>query len=288
MFWFLFVLIALYLLIVIGVAACFVFPFRTPIFLSPGFLGTPQETVEFPDEGTGKLIRAWWVPKDDPKVVMVCGHGFMMNRAELSPFAPRFKDSSIAFLFYDFPAHGSSHGRKSGFGYRERTAVRSASHLARQRYPNAKIILLGGSMGAAASAFALSEDPTLAEGLILDSCYDRFADAIAGWWLFIGGRFLRLFLWPSVFIGGPMTGVNPFKIVVSHALERIDKPTLVLHGSADSLATVDAAEANFAALKGPKKLVIFEGRNHSEARWEEPERYFNEIEEYLATHSFLV
>lgn len=284
MVWFLLVIGVLYFLLIAGVAYCFVFPFRTPIFISPGFLGTPQEWTEFEDIGTKRLLRGWWVPRENAELVMIYCHGYMMNRAEMAPFALRYKDFPIAHLFFDFPAHGSSQGRKSGFGFKERSAVVSAVGEARRRYPSAKIILVGSSMGASASAMALSDDPSLADGLILDSCYNRLVEAITGWWLFIGGRTLRFFLYPASALGMPLSGVNPYKVVISQFLANVDKPTLILHGGADTLASPNGAAANFAALKGPKKLVLFDRRNHSEARWEEPERYFGEIDAFLAEH----
>jgi hypothetical protein len=287
MIWFLFILVILYILALVGISLCFIYPFRVPIFISPGFLGTKQETTEFPDLTTGKLLRGWWVPHDDPKVVMICCHGFMMNRAELAPFAPRFKDLPIAFLFFDFPAHGSSQGRKSGFGFRERTAVAAAVAQAKLRYPNAKVVLAGSSMGAVASAFAQGGDPQLADALILDSCYDRLPDAVNGWWLFLGGKKLRFFLHPVVWLGYPLSGLNLYSVVVSNALRKVTVPTLVLHGTGDTLASIRHAESNFAALAGPKTLVTFDDRNHSEARWEEPEKYFNSIETFLAQHNLV-
>ena len=281
MIWLILVLVILYILALVAVTVCFVFPFRTPIFLSPGFLGTPQKSVEFTDPGTGKLLRGWWVPHPEPKVVMICCHGFMMNRAELAPFASWFKDKSMAFLFFDFPAHGSSQGRRSGFGFREQTAVVAAVAEAKKKYPAAKIVLAGSSMGAVASAFAVSEDPGLVDGMILDSCYDRLVEAINGWWVFLGGKKLRFFLYPVVWLGGPISGLNPFSVVVSKALAKVSVPTLILHGEADTLASVSHAESNFKALAGPKTLITFPDRNHSEARWEDPEKYYTEIEEFL-------
>lgn len=279
--WLILILVILYFLVLFAVARAFVYPFRTPIFLSPGFMGMPQEWIEFENVGPGKLIRGWWVPHEDPKVVLIACHGFMMNRAEMAPLASRFKDLPIAYMFFDFPAHGSSQGRKSGFGKPERTAVASAVAYARNRHPGAKIVLIGSSMGAAASAFALGERGDLADGLILDSCYDRLSDAIIGWWLFIGGKTLQYALYPATIMGAPLSGVNPFTTRVSDQLAKVTVPTLVIHGEADTLASLDAAKSNFSALKGEKKLVTFSDCNHSEARWEAPERYFGEVEAFL-------
>ena len=284
MVWFLFSVLVLYFLAILGVAACFVYPFRSPIFVSPGFLGCPQEDIEFMDSGSGLPLRGWWVPHSDPEIVFICCHGYMMNRAELAPMAAGLRGHSAAFMFFDFPAHGRSAGRKSSIGPREASAVSSAVLEARKRHPLAKIVLIGSSMGAAASAFAVSNDPGLADALILDSCYDRLSDASAGWWVFLAGQWLRILLAPVVLVSIPLSGVNPYKVVVSRALATVTIPTLVLHGGADVLAPISQAESNFAGLRGPKKMVVFPGRNHSEARWEDSERYFAEIKAFLGEH----
>src|SRR5438046_1086146 len=81
------ILIALYLVILLGIVWFSLHPFRIPIFLSPGGLGCSQEDVEFegPD---GVQLRGWWVEASDAKAVAIISHGYMMNRSELSPLAP--------------------------------------------------------------------------------------------------------------------------------------------------------------------------------------------------------
>jgi fermentation-respiration switch protein FrsA (DUF1100 family) len=139
-------------------------------------------------------------------------------------------------------------------------------------------------MGSAASAFAMADEPGCADVLILDSAYDHLSSAIDGWWNFLGGKKLQILLKPVIYLGIPILGLNPFRIRVSDALSKIDKPALVLHGDRDRLASPQAAEGNYAALQGPKKLVWFAGRNHSEARWEDPDQYFDEVLGFLKEH----
>jgi uncharacterized protein len=278
------ILVGVYLAIQIAVAYLFVYPFRTPVFISPSFLGCEQEAVEFVDPKSKHLIRGWWVPHESPKVVIIAAHGYMMNRAELAPIAPRLKPLGIAFLFFDFPAHGRSSGRKSGFGFRERTTVRAAVEIARERYPSAKIVLMGSSMGSAASAFAIGETPELADALILDSAYNRLSQAVDGWWRFIGGKAMQRFMAPVVYFGVPIAGLNPLNIFVADALRNVHKPTLLLHGDRDTLAPPEAAQQNYDALPGQKVLVWFPGRQHSEARWEDSERYFEVVTTFLQAH----
>jgi uncharacterized protein len=278
------VLVGLYLALQIGVAFLFVRPFRTPIFLSPSFLGCDQEEVQFVDSANGNLIRAWWVPHPEPKAVIICAHGYMMNRAELAPVAAGLRDMPLAYLFFDFSAHGHSSGRKSGFGYKERTTIWAAVDEARERYPNAKIVLLGSSMGAAASAFAMGERPDLADALILDSAYNQLSQAVDGWWYFLGGKKLQVFMSPAVYLGVPLAGLNPKRIFVADALRNVKCPTLLLHGERDTLAPPQAARQNFEALTGEKVIVWFPNRSHSEARWEDSAKYFDAVRTFLQAH----
>ena len=82
-----------------------------------------------------------------------------MNKCELTPVAAHLAHLGASCLIFDLRAHGRSGGRKSGFGYPERMDVANAVAYARKRRPDAKIGLIGSSMGSAAIAFALKDDP---------------------------------------------------------------------------------------------------------------------------------
>lgn len=289
MWWILFVVVGLYLMVLVGVSLLFIHPFRTPIFISPGYVGCKQEEFSIASEEgvhykSKHTLHGWWSDLDhqeSPKVVVVCAHGYMMNRAELSPLAFPLSQWGCASVFFDFRAHGKSGGKKSGFGLSEVSDLKAIVEAARARYPGAKVVCLGSSMGAAASSFFAAQYPELVDGLVLDSAYDRLSDAVDGWWFFIGGKFARLVLAPAVYVGIPLAGMNPKSVYVSKALSMVNKPTLILHGEADVLASPQAAKSNYDALKGPKEIVWFAGRNHSEARWEDSEKYLSHLESFL-------
>lgn len=282
--WVALIVLLIYFAILCLVAAVFVYPFRTPLFFSPGFLGASQESFELLNPETGLKLRGWWSDVPDAKVVVVCAHGYMMNRAELSPMAVQYSRLGISSVFFDFRAHGSSQGRKSGFGLREVSDLKAVVEAARERFPGAKIICHGSSMGAACSSFTASMYPELVDGLILDSAYDRLSDAVDGWWRFIGGKTAQFVLAPAVYLGIPIAGMNPLAISVSSYLAKVSVPTLLLHGERDTLAEPKAAKTNFEALRGEKEIVWFPGRNHSEARWEDPEQYAEAIDGFLRRH----
>jgi hypothetical protein len=283
---FFFALLAVILLSYIGIlfAAClfFVYPPRSPVFFNPAWLGMQVEDVRVPDASNPEFtVPGWFMPVENPKGVVVASHGFMMNRSELSVMAPICAEEGFAFYCYDFPGHGVAAKGKVTMGLAESQTVLGAVSLAKQRFPGAPIVLMGTSMGSAASAFALSQDPTCANAAILDSAYSRLDEAILGWWRFLFGAKLMWIMAPTVWVGRFFLGMGPKKVNVTDALSKIDVPVLILHGDRDTLASVAAGKRNFDALKGPKRLVWFEGFGHSEFRWLSPEKYISEVRIFL-------
>jgi len=267
-----YVLLALYLLGMVAIAWFSLHPVRIPVFISPGSMGAPQEDVTF--ESDGLNLRGWWVSAPGSKTVAILAHGYLMNRAELTPLAFQLWQRGMTCFLVDLRAHGKSQGKKSFLGLREANDVVAAVQYARQRCPDAQIVLIGSSMGAAASAIACGNHPGLADALVLDSCYSRLSSAIIGWWRFVGGKTLAFLLAPTAAIATPFAGFNPFDVDVSKYLAQAgDVPVLVIHGDADTLALPAEATRNFEACTGPKEIVWLPKMGHSEGRWEMPEKY---------------
>lgn len=272
-------LAGLYVVLLFVLAWVTVHPPRIPLFLSPGALGLPQEPVQWTSKD-GVPIRGWWMHQDEPTVVAVLAHGYLMNRAEPIPMAKRFHEAGMACLVFDFRRHGGSGGKRCTIGWDERHDVAAAVGVAKERYPNAKLVLWGSSMGGAASAFAVAHEGASPDTLILDSVYGRLADSNRGWWLTFVGKFWTPFLLPVSFFARMLTGHDPKRVDVRQALTQIQTPTLLLHGSHDLIAPLTVAEANAAAAPNGK-LVVFEGVQHSQPRWLMTERYDQEVFAFL-------
>lgn len=275
------VAVLVYVGILVGLTLLSVKPLRIPFWISPGSLGVPQEEVAF-RSSDGNMIRGWWCEQPDSDKVAIFFHGYMMNRCELVPEAHYLYGQGFSCLLIDFRAHGRSESRPSSVGYRERADVKAAVEFARTRAPAAKRLLIGSSMGSASVCFALADDPSLADAAVIDSAYGRLDLAIAGWWRFLGGPMLTAALYPLPLVAGSIIGLNPFRVDVSEAIAKIGaKPLLFIHGSADKLALPSEAERNYGSAKGPKKIVWFEGRNHSEGRWLDPVKYRESLMSWL-------
>lgn len=285
MVWVLVVLVA-YLAALVLIAWVSLHPPRVPVFFSPGSLGAPQVEMEF-ESLDGLRLKGWWIPADEPTGVAVLSHGYIMNRSELATVAYTLWRQGVSCLLIDFRAHGRSEAATCTMGYSERQDVIAAARWARAKAPDLPLVLIGSSMGSAASAFALAEDPTIADALVLDSSYSRLASASIGWWRFLGGKVLAFFLAPVALVAIPFVRLNPFLVDVGKALEEIDKPVLILHGTADKLATPKEAKRNFARCKGACEIVWLEGCDHAEGRWIHPGLYGQSLERFLRASSIV-
>lgn len=273
-------LLILYVALLLAVSWISLHPLRIPIFLSPGALGLPQESVSFTSQD-GVSLKGWWVAHEDPEAVAVLAHGFMMNRAEPTPMAKRLYEAGFSCLLFDFRRHGSSGGSISTVGWAERHDVSAAIAIARSRYPGKKIVVWGSSMGAAASALAVAhEQECQVDALILDSAYSRLVDATGGWWQTFVGPWITVLLMPTWILGWLFTRIDPRGVDVADALSKIRQPVLLMHGDADLIVPLAAAKRNLKA-NPEAELVVFEGVQHSQPRWLQTASYDASVMAFL-------
>lgn len=273
-------LVLLYIGVQFAAAWVSAHPFRTPLFLSPGAMGAIQEnlTIRSP---RGVDLAAWWLPKDNPKGVVVLCHGYMMNRSEPSSVAKWLWDQGFACLLFDFPAHGRSGGKRCGLGWAERHDVLAACRWVEEKWPEVPLYLWGSSMGAAAVAFALESGEISPKAVILDCPYSRLRASIAGWWQFLGGDALRVILAPTVLFAPIFLKHRLDRADVGRALSKSSVPVLLLCGGADTLVPPTEARRNQEMC--PTAVIhFFEDCNHSEARWNLPEQYFEVVRAFLS------
>lgn len=273
-------LLALYGIVVFVAAYVSVHPPRVPLWLSPAMLGFPEERVKL--DSNGVELTGWWSDGGDGNLVIVCCHGYLMNRCELLPFLVTLADLKASWMFFDFRCHGKSQGRLCTMGKDEAGDVAAMARFVRERRPGAKVVLFGSSMGGAASAIALGSDPSLADGLVLDGAYSAMDEAGRGWWNFLGGKWLAFFLAPTIWLGRLMIGFNPASVVVSEYLAKSShKPVLFLAGNDDPVVSKEALDRNVRASGELTWVESFDGAGHGEARFREPERYQDALRQFV-------
>lgn len=274
-------LLVFYILAVAAAAYLSVFPMRTPQFVSPGFLGSPQENVRIePDKGP--VLTGWFVDTGKEEWVAVYGHGYLMNRSEFVPLAHELAQHGVNALLFDFRAHGRSEGRKASMGWFEREDVVNAIAEAKRRKPNAKVLYVGSSMGAVAGLLAGCDDPDLIDAYILDAPYASLKETGKRWFTFLAGPAAQLILAPAVTIGALMAGVMPGKVDMVRRVTCLDrKPMLFLAAENDVLVPIHSARRLASAAGRNTQFVEFPDTNHGEPRLQDPVRYRKAVFEFL-------
>jgi len=286
MSWILGILVLLWLGVNLLVAWIATHPPRTPAVASPGILGAPQESVTIKSDELIEL-SAWWVPGSHPTSVAILSHGYILSKGELTPVAYALWQKGVSCLLIDFRGHGKSDAGLCTFGYRESRDVLAAMEWVKKQSSNARIVLIGSSMGSVASAIAWSEHPEMADALVLDSAYGNLGKAINGWWRFMGGWLLVILLWPVAYLAVLLLGFNPFDVKTSEYLERLKgRPMLFMHGTEDIVASAKSAGKNLFAMGPDTPAVWFSHCGHSEGRWEQPETYRTALLAFLEANGF--
>jgi alpha-beta hydrolase superfamily lysophospholipase len=135
-----------------------------PADLRPG----PVDGVFIMADGA-RLPYRQWLPAGDPSAVVLALHGMNDSRDAWEIPAPQFADAGIAVFSPDQRGFGDApdRGHVVGADLMAQDAATMARDL-RRRYPDAKLILMGESMGAAVlMRMAAMPDPPRVDGYVL-------------------------------------------------------------------------------------------------------------------------
>lgn len=266
----------LYLAVLVGLAILARRPPLIPSWISPASLKVPTESVWIGE------LHAWWCPHPSPKGAALLVHGYAMNRSEFVPESAVLYEEGFSVLILETRSHGRSKGGLGGFGWYERLDVAAGARWLRERSPGVPLMIMGSSQGAAASSFALGEDPSLADALVLDGAYGQMHRAIRG---FIDFLVTRRFGWifvPGIPLTGLFLGFSPYGKDVAASLHKMGpKPVLFFHGERDHIAVPEEARRNLAALTGETTVVWQPKMGHAEGRWERAEEYHEALRAFV-------
>jgi len=236
--------------------------------VSPGDLGLEFQEVAFTDP-RGLMLRAWYVPPPasatrSPGIAF--GHGNAADRRHWLDSARQFHDAGFAQVLLDFSGRGESQGEVITLGAREAGDLTAALEYlsGRSEIDDARLFLVGRSMGAAAAALAAAEGAPV-RALVLDSPYadlGRLADEALA-------RALppAVFLRPLAFrLAGWRTGFDPNRVRPIDALRATSVPVLILHGTDDDVVSIEHSRDLAAAAAGPARLVTLPGQGHNDPR----------------------
>ena len=224
------------------------FPDRSAPPPVPGVLaGARDVTLRTSD---GLTLGAWLVPPDpavpDRRLAVLVAPGNAGNRLTRAPLAAALAGEGLTVLLLDYRGYGGNPGSPSERGL-ARDADAARRHLIEQAgFPAERLLYYGESLGAAVvTALATRHPPA---GLILRSPFTALAAA---------GREHYPFL--------PVGLLLRDRFPVAEQIARVTAPTVVVHGTADTVVPPAQSLTVADHAGGPVTVVAVAGADHNDA-----------------------
>lgn len=249
----------------------------------------------------------------DAKATILMCHGFMCDKFMMRMIGmlfPHKKNLKLNFMYFDFRGHGESgEGQYCTLGRDERYDVMAAGRFLRAHPALNKVPLLvyGFSMGAVAAIEAQAKDAQLFQAMILDCPFDstenllkRSLDSIKcsfwGYEFSMPGRSLlqRYAFHPYVqslvkaalrvltSFDPKQIEVHAYPLAPMESIKKISVPCFLIQCKHDEKVSTDAAKSLYhAACSDNKVLWITSGRFHFDSCMFNPEKYAEQIKDFL-------
>jgi fermentation-respiration switch protein FrsA (DUF1100 family) len=191
----------------------------------------------------GVRVLAWTVPPKLGKPVVVYLHG---NGGSLAHRVARFRrliDDGAGLVALSYRGYGGSEGSPSEEGLI--ADGRAAHDFARARYPDAKIVLWGESLGSGV-AVALAAERDVA-AIVLEAPFTSAADVAFAAYPFL-----------------PVSLLMKDQFRSDARIGKVKAPLLIMHGVRDRVVPFRLGERLYAAANEPKAFVRFADGDHED------------------------
>lgn len=234
-------------------------------------------------------LAGYYRPSADRKCknAVILLHGYNEQPAEMAAYA-RLVMSKIqcSVLIAHERAHGMSGGKYCTFGMSESMDVNTwIGFIQKQLGPDARIYIVGRSMGAVAALLA-AEHPGFSDnvvGIIADSPYENFDKTLRG----VLRRKYKSEL--SFILMGVYKNVKAlfgYDMSLNDCAANADKirvPVLFFSGSEDAVAPTDGVKNIYDNVRSPKRMVTVDGAGHCMCYDAVPPTYEKEVQKFIET-----
>jgi len=226
-----------------------------------------------------KLVADLFLGNSDVWVIML--HGYLGKKEEMLHMSSYYHKRGYNVLLPDLRSHGESAGTYIGMGYIDRYDILNWIKFITDKNKNAKIILHGHSMGAAAALFTAGEKPENLKCVISDSAYtsvyDIFKAQLKLLYQLPGFPLLDI---ASFIFKHFYGGYNFRKANVVNYTRNIEVPVLFIHGTRDILLSYKMCDTLYSTCRTSKDKRFFEA-GHAQSELEDEEKYFDVIFQFI-------
>ncbi len=247
---------------------------------SPWEVQVPFEPVSFQTEDR-LVLRGWWFPQPASKRLVIGCTGHRGAKHELLGIGSGLWRAGNNVLLFDFRGRGESDRAPASLAHNEIHDARAAVRFAKQRMPDARVGVIGYSMGAAVAILTAAIEPDV-EAVVADASFATIRDLIG--YVYQRRRLpLRPILELSDAInrwrfGYPFEAVRPVDVVGKIA----PRPLLIIHTTGDEIIPVEHAHRLHAAAGEPKELWIVADAPHCGAYFVDRPAYVERVAQFFA------
>ncbi len=246
---------------------------------TPAGMGAEFESVTF--ESSGVQLSGWYLHSRTQGATIVMTHGLFRSRYEMLERGVALWKLGYGVLLYDLRRHGKSKGEFCTVGWTERRDVKAAADFVRSRAPFDKIVLMGVSMGAAATLLAAAE-MTDVSAVVADSSFLSFNASVRN-----DTRNLGL---PVIPFAPLMTYITAFRMGFSvadfnieQAVHRTPTPILFIGGDKDvRMPVATTLDPLFKAGRNPlNEKYVVAGAAHGKAYEVATKEYVEKVDAFI-------
>lgn len=260
--------------LVAGSAAIFWTIGSAAIAPRPRIVGPPPADLAAEEirltERDGPDLVGWIArPPEPPCGAVALLHGRGAERTQMLDRARLLVEAGFAVALFDFRSHGESGGDARGFGFHEAEDAARMVEALRARFPDAKLGVVGVSLGAAAAVMA--SERIAARAYVLEALYSDLVTTTARRvWLPVLQEVQAqlLHLQTPLRLGHWASELRPVDRIGD-----LGAPLLLMAGGRDPVATPSQTKALFAEATEPKALIWFETAGRSDFLAADRRRY---------------
>jgi len=193
----------------------------------------------------GFELGGWFLPADDDAPAVLVANGNGGHRGYRAPLAEALRKRGLSVLLFDYRGYGGNAGSPTEEGLARDVRAAREFLLEEAGIPEERLLYFGESLGAAVVTELAAEHPPA--GLVLRSPFVDLASVAAVHYPFLPARALLRDRFP-----------------LAEQLARIDVPTTVVYGSADTIVPPEQSQAVADAAARLRDVVEVPGADHND------------------------